>query len=89
MPEPHDNRSEPDRPPSAGAGGESGDLSGWYRMAGLGIEFILALIVPGLIGYWLDRKLGTGHWLLIVGGGLGFAAGLMLLVRAANRSFRK
>jgi ATP synthase protein I len=38
------------------------------------------------IGYYLDRWLGTGPWLMIVWIGLGFAAGVRSLYRAAVRS---
>jgi ATP synthase protein I len=73
-------------PTSRGGGRE--DTSGWYRLAGIGFEFIAAVCGLGAIGWWLDRQFGTGPWLLIVGFGLGFATGLFLMVRAANRMFR-
>ena len=60
----------------------------WHRLAGLGVEFIAAVGLFGLAGYWLDRKFGTKPWLLIAGIGIGFAAGLYQMVRAANRMFR-
>ena len=82
-PQPHD----PDgaKPRRAG-GGE--DTSSWYRLAGIGFEFIVAVGLFGGIGWWLDRTFNTGPWLMIAGFGLGFATGLFLMVRAANRMFR-
>ena len=74
------------KPPPAGRGE---DTSSWYRLAGIGFEFIAAVGLFGGIGWWLDGRLGTGPWLMIAGFGLGFATGLFLMVRAANQMFRK
>ena len=66
---------------------EQETTSQWSRLAGVGIEFFVALLLPGGIGYWLDGLTGWRPWLMIAGGLLGFAAGLLLLVRAANQQF--
>ncbi len=42
----------------------------------LPILFVGAIVIGGLLGFFLDRWLHTKPWLMIVGGGLGFAAGL-------------
>ena len=73
----------PNRPP-----GSREDTSSWYRMAGVGFEFIVAVGLFGFIGWWLDRRLATGPWLMVSGFGIGFAVGLFQLVRAANKMFR-
>lgn len=57
-------------------------------MAGVGFEFVAAILIFGGIGYWLDGLAGTGPWLMVVGFGLGFGVGLWLLVKAAARTFR-
>lgn len=57
-----------------------------YRLASAGFDFFLMLIVPTGIGYWLDKKFGTGPWLLLSGVILGFIAGLVALVRLSNRA---
>ena len=41
----------------------------------------LELVVPVLIGYWLDRRWGTLPLLLIIGVALGFATATMSLLR--------
>ncbi|HLL90926.1 MAG TPA: AtpZ/AtpI family protein [Tepidisphaeraceae bacterium] len=64
------------------------ELSGWYRLTGVGIEFIVAVLLFGGLGYLADRWLGTRPWMMVVGGGLGFAVGLYMLVRAANKTFK-
>ncbi len=64
-------------------------LQGWYRMTGAGIEFIVAVLLLGGIGWWIDGRAGTSPWFMIAGGGLGFAVGLFMLIRLANRMFRE
>lgn len=41
----------------------------------------LEMVVPSLIGYWIDLKLGTRLVFLISGTVLGFATGLISLLR--------
>lgn len=60
----------------------------WFSLSGLGVEFVLSLLVPGAIGWWLDKKLGWSPWLLIIGIALGFAAGLYTMIRTTNRLFK-
>jgi F0F1-type ATP synthase assembly protein I len=74
----------PDRPDR----NEESQRRAWFRMSGIGLEFASALGVCLAAGWWLDRKFGTGHWLLAVGGAIGFAVGLTQLVRSANKSFK-
>ena len=42
----------------------------------IGIEFVGAVLVGALIGFFLDRWLGTSPWLMILFLLLGFGAGL-------------
>lgn len=47
----------------------------------------MEMALPGLIGYWLDGKFGTGVVLTLCGVGVGFAIGtwhLVLLTRTMN-----
>lgn len=77
------------RRPAAGPGSaEDRESAAWYRMAGVGFEFAVAVGMFAGLGWWLDRWLGVSPWLLIVGCGLGFAVGLFQLVRAANRMMK-
>jgi F0F1-type ATP synthase assembly protein I len=87
-------------PPDKPTGGEPGppelrpkssgqeDLSSWFRMTGLGLEFIAAVAVIGGIGWWADKRFGTLPWLTLVGAALGFAVGLWTVVKAAMKSFK-
>lgn len=78
-------RDQHDRAPLSQA---DQSTEGWSRMAGAGFEFIVAVLLFGAIGYGLDRWLGSSPWLLLIGFGLGFAAGLGILLKMARRTFR-
>ena len=64
-----------------------GDETDWFRFAGIGFEFIIAVLLFGWIGHWLDGRLGLAPWLMIAGFGVGFAAGLYIMIRAARSMF--
>lgn len=64
----------PEAPPQSAAG-----LA--MRFGG---EFGAAIIVGALLGYGADYFLPTSPWGLIVGFGLGFAAGIVNVVRVAR-----
>ena len=51
----------------------------------LGIELVSAVVVGVGIGWLLDRWLGTQPWLLILFFMLGAGAGMLNVVRAADR----
>ncbi len=80
--------SDPNRPSPRDSSAGEPDLSSWYRLSGIGLEFIVAVLVCGAAGWWLDRLLGSGPWLMLVGGLIGFGAGLWLLMQAAKGMFR-
>jgi F0F1-type ATP synthase assembly protein I len=40
-------------------------------MMGLGVQFVVAILVCLYVGMWLDSKLGTAPWLLLAGVGVG------------------
>jgi F0F1-type ATP synthase assembly protein I len=44
------------------------------------LEAVLAIAIGALVGYWVDRRLGSSHW-LIVGTILGFGAFTLRLFR--------
>jgi len=53
-----------DGPPKAGGADEGSSIS---RFAGVGLQFALSIIVFLYAGQWLDRKLGTAPWFLLIG----------------------
>jgi ATP synthase protein I len=46
----------------------------------------LELVLPVLLGYWLDKRYATGALFLILGVLLGFITALMSLLRLAKQS---
>jgi ATP synthase protein I len=67
----------------AGSGGaaDASSLAGALRLAG---EFVAGVVVGSLLGWGVDYALGTSPWGLIVLLLLGFAAGVMNVMRAAG-----
>ena len=74
---PGNDRKIPD--PLPGEGGKSGSA-----LAGLGLQFGVAIVVCVLVGNWVDKRYGTGPWGVLVGAGVGFAAGFHSIFRAAK-----
>ena len=55
-----------------------------YSWASRVISISLEMVLPGLLGVWLDRKLGTRVLLTVLGFGLGLTLGMMHLLRIAR-----
>ncbi len=55
----------------------------------LGTELVAAVIVGKIIGFILDNWFGTKPWLMIVFFFLGTAAGILNVIRSANRMQKK
>jgi ATP synthase protein I len=51
------------------------------EFAGIGLQFALSILVFVYLGQWLDRKLGTTPWLLIIGVFLGAGASFYSMYR--------
>ncbi|MFI5308261.1 MAG: AtpZ/AtpI family protein [Polyangiales bacterium] len=67
-------------------GPDSGkQLKAFARFGSLGIELALSVVVGMLGGRWLDGKLSTAPWLMLLGLVLGVIAGF----RSLYRSLRK
>ena len=74
----HDGRGGPE-----GAGGRGGRSSGpsAAAFAGVGIQLGLTLTLFALLGRWLDARLGTSPWLLLLCVFVGAAAGFYSIYR--------
>jgi ATP synthase protein I len=59
------------------------EMSGWGRGFRLASEFVAAIIVGALLGWGVDSLFGTLPWGIIILLLLGFAAGVLNVVRAA------
>lgn len=51
------------------------------RLAGMGVQFLIAILLFLFIGKWLDSRLGTSPWLLILGVFSGAAASTVAMYR--------
>jgi F0F1-type ATP synthase assembly protein I len=54
-------------------------------VGGIGFELAVPALLCALVGYYLDKRWGSGPWLTLVGTLVGTAAGLLQLIRAAKR----
>jgi hypothetical protein len=61
------------------------DDSNWPKFAAIGLEIAAGVGLGIIIGSWIDRKRNSAPWGILIGAGLGFAAGLYLLIKEANR----
>jgi len=68
-------------PNPRGTPGDSEKNAEYFRYAGLGLQFGFTVALLSLGGYALDRWAGTSPLFLLVGVGLGFAGGLISLLR--------
>jgi ATP synthase protein I len=57
------------------------ESQGWS----IAVEFVGAMLVGGLIGWFIDRQAGTGPWGLIVLLLLGFVTGLRSVLRQQKK----
>ena len=51
------------------------------KYAQIGTMLVVPMGILGGIGYWLDRRLGSAPWLLLLGLILGMAAGFVNFLR--------
>jgi F0F1-type ATP synthase assembly protein I len=70
------DRLEPKRSPHVREPATSG-----AAVAGLGLQFVVSLLLFLFIGKWLDERLGTAPWLLITGVFLGAGASFYSIYR--------
>jgi ATP synthase protein I len=70
-------------------GGGPQDQSAYGEAFKFAAELVVGVVVGGGLGWLLDRQFGTAPWLMIVLVILGFAAGLLNVVRAAQKAQAK
>ena len=71
---------------------QGGDPSLWRGLGPLlqlGMTFVMSTVLGLAGGFWVDRWLGTGPWLLLLGLGFGIAAGFVNLFRSVKDAERR
>lgn len=63
--------------------------AGWIRYSGIGLELAGATAGLALVGYWIDRRFGTGPWGMLGGVVIGIVGGLYNLVRESLDAIRE
>jgi F0F1-type ATP synthase assembly protein I len=74
-----DQNRDPNRKPAAS----------WTRLSGIGVEFVGAVAVFALVGYWADRHWQSSPWGLLIGLALGLIGGMYNLIREAMQASRQ
>jgi ATP synthase protein I len=60
-------------------------MSGLARGLRIGTEFVAAILVGSGLGYLVDLGLGTSPWGLLILFVMGFAAGILNVIRAVTQ----
>lgn len=74
----------PERP-TAVAGAIRSSMRGLDQASIMGVELVAAILTWAAIGWFIDDRLGTGPWGIVVGALVGNAAGLYLVFLRGNR----
>ncbi|MCW9707375.1 AtpZ/AtpI family protein [Fodinibius salsisoli] len=64
------------------------NISDYVEYLSLGVEIAAALLVPILIGYWLDQYFGLYPWLILTGCLVGIV-NIFLLIFKLNERLNK
>ena len=59
------------------------------RLMGLGVQFVIAILLCLYAGMWLDARLHTGPWLMLIGAFIGGSAGFYAMYRVLMSENKK
>jgi F0F1-type ATP synthase assembly protein I len=62
------------------------DDSNLGKLATLGLEIGVGAALGAIVGTWIDRKLHSDPWGLVIGILLGFSAGMYMLIKEAIKA---
>jgi F0F1-type ATP synthase assembly protein I len=62
-----------------------GGMHAYIRYTGIGIQFVLLIVLPLGLGYWLDTQFKTLPWLTVAGAALGSVGGMVWVVKSVFR----
>jgi ATP synthase protein I len=69
-----------------------GESGAWTRSLGellaVGTVLVACIVLGYFLGNYLDRRLGTSPWMVVVGVLLGTAAGFVQLFRTVSRNLK-
>jgi len=68
---------------------EGNNPRAWLRLAGLGFELAASIAGGALLGWWIDRQLGSAPKALITLATVGIVGGLYNLIRSALAASRE
>jgi ATP synthase protein I len=60
------------------------DDTNWGALATVGLEIAVGVALGAIVGVWIDKKLNSGPWGLLIGIVLGCSAGTYLLIKEAT-----
>ena len=72
-----------------GPGKEPSAWHGLAELTSIGMTMVLATVLGLAGGYYADRWLGTAPWLMLLGLGLGIAAGFVSMIRSVKAAERR
>ena len=72
-----------------GTGRRTAEAVSGAEFAGIGIQFALTILVFVFAGVWLDKRLGTSPWLLLVFVFVGAAGGFYSMYRRVTAAQRR
>ena len=83
--------ASPEGGPASGPPNGRGSAEGTSitQFAGVGLQFALSILVFVYAGQWLDRKLGTAPWMLMLGVFLGAGASFYSMYRKLTAAQRR
>jgi ATP synthase protein I len=64
-----------------GNSGNPKDVQRAFAIAAVGME----MVIPALIGWWLDSRFQTGPWGALIGGVVGFTGGIWHMLRLGKQ----
>lgn len=70
----------------AGSAEEARRSSAFGKALSFAAELVVGVVFGGVVGWGLDRVFGTAPWLMVLFVILGFAAGLLNVIRAAQKA---